>query len=84
MEAIRKRIRGKTPALLSLPSIILVLLIAIYPILFAFSMSMTNRGLNASEYHFIWFANYVDMFTSPPFWTALVAHNPIYRHHCSG
>jgi multiple sugar transport system permease protein len=71
MEAIRKRLRGKTPALLALPSIILVLLIAIYPILFAFSVSMTNRRLNASEYHFIWFANYIDMFTNPTFWAAL-------------
>ena len=71
MDAIRKRFRRNTPIMLSLPSIILVLVIAIYPILFAFSMSMTNRRLNASEYHFVWFSNYVDMFTHSLFWNAL-------------
>jgi multiple sugar transport system permease protein len=71
MEALRRKLRGKGPTLLSLPSIILVLVIAIYPILFAFATSMTNRRLNASEFHFIWFGNYVEMFTSNLFWTAL-------------
>ena len=71
MEAIMKKLRGRTPALLSLPSIILVLFIAIYPILFAFATSMTNRRLNTSEFHFVWFTNYVDMFTSNLFWHAL-------------
>lgn len=70
MEALRRRIRGKEPVLLSLPSIVLVLFIAIYPILFAFATSMTNRRLNASEFHFIWFGNYVAMFTSSQFWNA--------------
>jgi len=71
MDAIKKWSRENTPLLLSLPSIILVLVIAIYPILFAFAMSMTNRRLNASEYHFVWFANYLDMFTSSASWAAL-------------
>lgn len=71
MDALIKRFRGKAPTLLSLPSIILVLVIAIYPIIFAFSMSMTNRRLNASEYKFVWFANYVDMFSNSVFWSAL-------------
>ena len=72
MEAIGKKLRSNTPILLTLPSIILVLLIAIYPIIFAFSMSLTNRRLNASEYEFTWFANYVDMFTDMTFWNALM------------
>jgi multiple sugar transport system permease protein len=72
MEALTKKLKGRTPLLLSLPSMILVLVIAIYPILFAFATSMTNRRLNASEFHFVWFANYVDMFTSPLFWHALL------------
>ena len=71
MDAIKKWARENNPTLLSLPSIVLVLVIAIYPILFAFSMSMTNRRLNASEYHFVWFANYIDMFTNSAFWSAL-------------
>ncbi len=71
MQALTKKLRGKTPLLLSLPSIVLVLLIAIYPILFAFAMSMTNRRLDLSEFRFIWFTNYVSMFTSELFWHAL-------------
>lgn len=71
MEVIMKKLRGRTPALLSLPSIFLVLFIAIYPILFAFATSMTNRRLNAAEFEFVWFTNYVDMFTSSLFWHAL-------------
>jgi multiple sugar transport system permease protein len=71
MQALTKKLRGKTPLLLSLPSIVLVLLIAIYPILFAFATSMTNRRLDLSEVRFIWFTNYVSMFTSELFWHAL-------------
>ena len=58
--------------MLTLPSMVLVLAIAIYPIVFAFATSMTNRRLNASEFQFVWFANYVDMFTSNMFWSALL------------
>jgi multiple sugar transport system permease protein len=68
---LRNKLRGRIPALLTLPSIILVLLIAIYPIIFAFATSMTNRRLNASEFRFIWFSNYVEMFSSKLFWSAL-------------
>ena len=72
MEAFMKRMRGSTPVLLSLPSIILVLVIAIYPILFAFYLSLTNRRLDLSEYHFIWFKNYLDMFLNSDFWHAVL------------
>jgi multiple sugar transport system permease protein len=72
MEALTKRLRGRTPLLLSLPSIILVLVIAIYPILFAFATSMTNRRLDIAEFRFVWFTNYLDMFLSPLFWHALL------------
>jgi multiple sugar transport system permease protein len=71
MEAVLKKLRGRTPALLSLPSILLVLFIAIYPILFAFYTSLTNRRLDTPEYHFIWLKNYADMLISPLFWHAL-------------
>ena len=66
-----KRLQANAPTLLALPSIILVMLIAIYPILFAFYTSLTDRQLTASKYQFIWFANYVNMFTSKVFWHAL-------------
>jgi multiple sugar transport system permease protein len=72
MVAISKRLRASTPLLLSLPSILLVVAIAIYPILFAFALSLTNRRLDLSEYRFIWFKNYIDMFLSGDFWHALL------------
>jgi len=68
MDALRRKLRGRTPILLASPSMILVLLIAIYPILFAFWTSLTNRRLNTPEYGFVWLSNYVQMFTSGTFW----------------
>ena len=67
-----KRMRARAPVLLALPSIILVMLIAIYPILYAFYTSLTNTRLNGSTSEFIWFANYINMFTSKVFWHALL------------
>lgn len=67
-----KRMRARAPVLLALPSIILVMLIAIYPILYAFYTSLTNTRLNSSVSEFIWFENYVNMFTSKVFWHALL------------
>ncbi len=72
LNGLRHKLRGKGPTLLTMPSIILVLFIAIYPIIFAFATSLTNRRLNASEFQFIWFANYVQMFSSKVFWNALL------------
>ncbi len=65
-----RRLQARAPTLLVMPSILLVLMIAIYPILFAFYTSLTDRSLMASEYRFIWFANYAKMFTSRTFWHA--------------
>ena len=70
MRTFMKRLQANAPTLLALPSIILVLLIAIYPILFAFYISLTDTLLNGSNSHFIWFANYLNMFTSSDFWHA--------------
>jgi multiple sugar transport system permease protein len=71
MEAVMKKLRGRAPAVLSLPSIILVLFVAIYPILFAFATSLTNRRLDVATYQFVLLQNYADMLTSPLFWHAL-------------
>lgn len=70
MSTFAKRLQARAPTLLALPSIILVLLIAIYPILYAFYTSLTNTLLNSSSSKFIWFENYVNMFTSRVFWHA--------------
>ena len=67
-----QRMKARAPVLLALPSIILVMLIAIYPILYAFYTSLTNTRLNGSTSEFIWFGNYINMFTSKVFWHALL------------
>ena len=58
MSASMQRLRARTPALLVLPSIILILGIAIYPIIFAFYTSLTDRNLMSQEYSFIFLGNY--------------------------
>ncbi len=65
-----KRMQARAPVLLALPSIILVMFVAIYPILYAFYTSLTNTLLNGSTSKFIWFDNYIKMFTSRVFWHA--------------
>jgi multiple sugar transport system permease protein len=52
-----------------LPSLALVLGIAIYPILYAFYLSMTNRIAQRPTYDFIGLTNYVNNFTSAQFWS---------------
>jgi multiple sugar transport system permease protein len=56
--------------MLVLPSIVLILLIAIYPILFAFYTSLTDRNLMSQDYSFIFLGNYLNMLTSKTFWHA--------------
>jgi len=71
MTTFMKRLQANVPTLLALPSIILVMMIAIYPILYAFYTSMTDQLLNQSKSNFIWFGNYVNIFTSRVFWHAV-------------
>jgi multiple sugar transport system permease protein len=72
MSITMQRMKARAPVLLALPSIILVMLIAIYPILYAFYTSLTNTRLNGSTSEFIWFTNYINMFTSRVFWHAVL------------
>ena len=51
-----------------LPSLILVLGIAIYPILYAFYLSMTDKIMQNPVTHFIGLKNYINNFTNPQFW----------------
>ena len=52
-----------------LPSLVLVLTIAIYPIGYAFYLSMTDKIMQNPVTHFIGLGNYIKNFTSPRFWT---------------
>ena len=52
-----------------LPSLVLVLVIAIYPIGYAFYLSLTDKIAAKPVTHFIGLGNYIKNFTSPRFWT---------------
>jgi multiple sugar transport system permease protein len=71
MVNLKRKLRGKGALLLTMPSVVLILLIAIYPILFAFATSLTNRRLNSPNYDFVFLSNYISMFSSRSFWHAL-------------
>jgi multiple sugar transport system permease protein len=52
-----------------LPSLLLVLIIAIYPIGYAFYLSLTDKIAARPVTHFIGLGNYIKNLTSPQFWT---------------
>ena len=52
-----------------LPSLVLVLAIAIYPIGYAFYLSMTDKIMQNPVTHFVGLHNYLTNFTSGQFWT---------------
>jgi multiple sugar transport system permease protein len=62
------RKRNWTPTLASLPSLILILSIVIYPLIFAFYLSMTNRILTQPLVRFIGLKNYINNLGDPRFW----------------
>ena len=52
-----------------LPSLVLVLVIAIYPIGYAFYLSLTDKMAAKPVTNFIGLGNYIKNFTNPRFWT---------------
>lgn len=54
-----------------LPSILIVLLLDIYPILYVFFISFQSRGLFDQASNFVAFKNYITIFRNPNFLTAL-------------
>jgi multiple sugar transport system permease protein len=62
-------VRGVTLTLFALPSLVLLLLINLYPVIYAGIQSVRNGDLiNAGT--FVGFANYINVLTSPSFWQA--------------
>jgi multiple sugar transport system permease protein len=62
------RKRNWVPTLAVLPAMLLVLAIAIYPIGYAFYLSMTNRILSNPVFKFVFLKNYWENLTDPRFW----------------
>jgi multiple sugar transport system permease protein len=62
------RKRNLIPFLATIPSLTLVLGIAIYPILFAFYLSLTNRILSNPVSRFVGLRNYIYNFGDERFW----------------
>lgn len=60
--------RNWTPFFAIIPSMVLVLTIAIYPIGYAFYLSLTNRMLQNPEVSFIGLENYISNLTDEKFW----------------
>lgn len=59
------------PYLILLPSMV-VLLGIMYPFLTAIFYSFTDISFRKSTYNFIWFKNWIDMFTDKAFWHAIL------------
>lgn len=60
--------RNWTPFWAILPSMVLVLGIAIYPIIYAFYLSMTNKIMMNPVSRFIGLKNYINNLSDPRFW----------------
>jgi multiple sugar transport system permease protein len=66
-----KKGRRLTAWSLALPAVLLVLMIIIFPMLFAMSLSFLHWDLTIPTKTFIGFQNYITAFTSPRVWGAL-------------
>lgn len=56
---------------LLLPSIVIILLVVGFPMLYSLYLSFTNYSLlRTSGYEFVWLKNYITLFTDPIFWQA--------------
>ena len=61
----------KLGMLLVAPAVIIMLLVAAYPILYAFWLSLNKADLRRPDANeFVWFDNYVTVLSSPIWWTA--------------
>jgi multiple sugar transport system permease protein len=76
-DAARKRTFGLNfsekhlPILLLLPGIVIILLVVGFPMLYSLYISFTDYTLTSTGTpHFVWFKNYVTLFTDPIFWQA--------------
>ncbi|GAI02269.1 unnamed protein product, partial [marine sediment metagenome] len=56
------------PYMLIIPSIVIVLIIAIYPIVYAFYLSLTDQVLARPITNFVGLRNYINNFTDLQFW----------------
>lgn len=62
----------RLPVLFVAPTVTILLLLAIGPLLFIFGVSLTNWELvSANPPKFAWFANYVQVFSDSRFWNAM-------------
>ena len=56
--------------LLNTPSILVILLLVAYPILYSFYLSLHRWNLKRPNvFSFIWFGNYTQILSTPEFWS---------------
>jgi len=65
----RPTTRGMTFVLFAVPSVLLLLLLNLYPLLYAGQQSLRNGDLTDAG-SFVWLHNYTTILTSPSFWHA--------------
>ena len=53
------------------PLLLMVLVIAVYPLVYALVLSLTDRELFSTGFDFIGLSNYAYLFSDPEFWGAL-------------
>ncbi|WP_343315780.1 sugar ABC transporter permease [Brucella sp. BE17] len=53
------------------PTLIILMLLALVPALYAVNISFQNRTLSQGDVHYVWFQNYVTLFSDPRFLNAL-------------
>ncbi len=63
--------KGGRVVLLVLPSLALLIFVAIYPFAYTVYLSLTDATLISPTFSFIWFRNYVRTLTDPDFWIYL-------------
>jgi ABC-type sugar transport system permease subunit len=51
--------------LLILPTVIAVLVVLFFPLVYSFFMSFTDTTANLKDFNFVWFANYIKAFKDP-------------------
>lgn len=59
------------PYLIILPSLLLVCIIVIYPLIYIFGLSMTNFRLISPVYKFVGLENYTSLIDDPSFWNSV-------------
>lgn len=64
--------RGRSlPVAFLAPALVVLIILALVPTIYAINVSLQNRTLSAPDADYVWFANYIALFSDPRFLNAL-------------